>query len=69
MLEISHLSGNRDWINLGLVECERTSEKVMVLGIQSVVGFLLLNTVELLVSLGLQCSRKTIHNWVQKTDL
>ena len=42
----------------------------MALGIQShVVGLSLSNTVELLESLGVQRSRKAIHDWVQKADL
>jgi putative transposase len=70
MPEISRLSGTRDWIDLDFVERERTPEPAMALGIQShVAGLSLSNTVELLGSLGVQRSRKTIHDWVQKADL
>ncbi|QGA81369.1 Transposase [Halomicrobium sp. LC1Hm] len=42
----------------------------MALGIQShVAGLSLLNTVDLLEALGVQRSRKAIHDWVQKADL
>jgi putative transposase len=52
------------------VERERTPEPAMALGIQShVAGLSLSNTVELLDCLGVQRSRKAIHDWVQKADL
>ena len=42
----------------------------MALGIQSyVAGLSLSNTVELLDSLGVQRSRKAVHDWVQKANL
>jgi len=70
MPEISRLSDNRDWIDLDFVERERTPESAMKLGIQAhVAGLSLSNTVELLDSLGVQRSRKAIHEWVQKADL
>ncbi|MDS0223452.1 IS6 family transposase [Haloarcula sp. S1AR25-5A] len=70
MAEITRLSGCRDWIDLDFVERERTPEPAMALGIQShVAGLSLSNTVELLDSLGVQRSRKAIHDWVQKADL
>ncbi|WP_423998662.1 IS6 family transposase [Haloarcula salina] len=70
MPEISRLSGNRDWIDLDFVERERTPESAMALGIQShVAGLSLSNTVELLEDLGVNRSRKAIHDWVQKADL
>ena len=70
MPEISRLSGDRDWIDLDFVERERTPEPAMALGIQShVAGLSLSNTVDLLASLGVQRSRKAIHDWVQKADL
>jgi putative transposase len=70
MPKISRLSGNRDWIDLDFVERERTPEQAMALGIQShVAGLSLSNTVELLEALGVQRSRKAIHDWVQKADL
>ncbi|MHC3378334.1 IS6 family transposase [Haloarcula sp. H-GB5] len=70
MAEITRLSGHRDWIDLDFVERERTPERAMALGIQShVAGLSLSNTVELLEALGVQRSRKAIHDWVQKADL
>jgi len=70
MPEISRLSGDRDWIDLDFVERERTPESAMALGIQShVAGLSLSNTVELLEDLGVQRSRKAVHDWVQKADL
>jgi len=70
MPEISRLSGHREWIDLDFVERERTPEPAMALGIQShVAGFSLSNTVDLLDALGVERSRKAIHDWVQKADL
>jgi len=70
MPEISRFSGHRDWIDLDFVERERTPEPAMALGIQAhVAGLSLSNTVELLDSLGVQRSRKAIHDWVEKADL
>jgi putative transposase len=70
MPKISRLSGSRDWIDLDFVERERTPEPAMALGIQShVAGLSLSNTVDLLDCLGVQRSRKAIHDWVQKADL
>jgi len=70
MPEIARLSGSRYWIDLDFVERERTPEPAMALGIQShAAGLSLSNTLELLDSLGVQRSRKAIHDWVQKADL
>ena len=70
MAEIARLSGYRDWIDLDFVERERTLEPAMAQGIQShVAGLSLSNTVELLADMGVQRSRKAIHDWVQKADL
>ena len=70
MPEITRLSGHRDWIDLEFVERERTPEPAMALGIQAhVAGLSLANIVELLDCLGVQRSRKAIHDWVQKADL
>jgi putative transposase len=70
MAEIARLSGHRDWIDLDFVERERTPEQAMALGIQTyLAGLSLSNTVELLATLGVQRSRKAIHDWVQKADL
>ncbi len=68
MAEIARLNGSSDWIDLGFVERERTPEPAMMLGIQSHVAGLS-NTVDLLEDLGVERSRKAIHDWVQKADL
>jgi len=45
-------------------------ERRMSHGIQShIAGLSLSNTVELLADLGVQRSRKAVHDWVQKADL
>ena len=70
MPEIARLTGVRDWIDLDVVERERTPQPAMALGIQSyLAGLSLSNTVDLLDALGVQRSRKAIHDWVQKADL
>jgi len=70
MAEITRLSGDSDWIDLDFVERQRTPEQAMALGIQShVAGLSLSNTVELLDALGVDRSRKAIHDWVHKADL
>ncbi|WP_372479081.1 IS6 family transposase [Halomicrobium sp. HM KBTZ05] len=70
MPEITRLSGSREWIDLDFMERERTPEPAMALGIQShLAGLSLSNTVDLLEALGVQRSRKAIHDWVQKADL
>lgn len=68
--EIARLNGHRDWINLDFVERKRTPECAMKLGIQThVAGLSLSNTVSLLNSLGVERSRKAVHDWVQKANL
>ena len=70
MAEITRLSGHRDWIDLDFVERERTPESAMAQGIQShVAGLSLSNTTDLLEDLGVERSRKVVHDWVQKADL
>jgi len=70
MPEIARLSGSRDWIDLDFVERERTPERAMKLGIQMhVAGLSLSNTISVLDNLGVQRSRKAVHDWVQKADL
>ena len=70
MPEIARLIGVRDWIDLELVERERTPESLMAVGIQShVAGLSLSNTVEVLETLGVQRSQKAVHEWGQKADL
>ena len=70
MPKISRLSGNSDWIDLDFVERERTPEPAMKLGIQMhMAGLSLSNTISVLDELGVQRSRKAVHDWVQKADL
>ncbi|SDK11179.1 Transposase (or an inactivated derivative) [Halovenus aranensis] len=70
MAEITRLSGSTDWIDLDFVERERTPEHAMKLGIQMhVAGLSLSNTISALDNLGVQRSRKAVHDWVQKADL
>jgi len=70
MPEIARLSGSLDWIDLDFVERERTPERAMKLGIQMhMAGLSLSNTISILDNLGVQRSRKAVHDWVQKADL
>ena len=70
MPEISLLVARSDWIDMEFVERERTLEPAMKLGIQShLAGLSLSNTVSLLADLGVERSRKAVHDWVQKADL
>jgi len=70
MAEIARLSGNSDWIDLDFVERERTPEPAMKLGIQMhLAGLSLSNTISILDELGVQRSRKAVHDWVQKANL
>jgi putative transposase len=70
MPEITRLSGSSDWIDLDFVERERTPERAMKLGIQMhVAGLSLSNTISILDNLGVQRSRKAVHDWVRKADL
>ena len=70
MPEITRLSGSNDWIDLEFVERERTPEPAMKLGIQlHLAGLSLSNTISVLDELGVQRSRKAVHDWVQKADL
>ncbi|MFD1597486.1 IS6 family transposase [Halobellus rarus] len=70
MPEIARLTGCTDWIDLEFVERQRTPERAMKLGIQlQLVGLSLSNTVSILDELGVERSRKAIHDWVQKAAL
>jgi len=70
MPEIARLTGCTDWIDLEFVERQRTPEYAMKLGIQlQLAGLSLSNTVSILDELGVERSRKAIHDWVQKADL
>jgi len=70
MPKITRLSGNSNWIDLDFVERQRTPEPAMKLGIQMhLAGLSLSNTISILERLGVQRSRKAVHDWVQKADL
>ncbi|SMP12551.1 putative transposase [Halobellus salinus] len=70
MAEIARLTGCTDWIDLGFVERQRTPERAMKLGIQlQLAGLSLSNTVSVLEELGVERSRKAIHDWIQKANL
>ena len=63
MPEITRLSGSTDWIDLDFVERERTPEQAMKIGIQMhVAGLSLSNTISVLDKLGVQRSRKAVHD-------
>jgi len=70
MAEIARLTGCTDWIDLDFVERQRTPGRAMKLGIQhQLAGLSLSNTVCILEELGVDRSRKAIHDWIQKADL
>ena len=58
-------SQRTDWVDLGFVERQRTPELAMKLGIQlQLAGLSLSNTVSILEELGVERSRRAIHDWV-----
>ena len=70
MAEIARLTGCTDWIDLDFVERQRTPEHAMKLGIQlQLAGLSLSNTASILEELGVERSRKAIHDWIQKAEL
>ncbi|WP_188879762.1 IS6 family transposase [Halarchaeum nitratireducens] len=70
MAEIARISGRSDWIDLYFVERERTPSELMELGIRLHLSRLSLsNTISELEKLGVEQSRKAVHDWVQKADL
>ena len=70
MPEIDRLSGSTDWIDLEVVQRERTPERITEVGIQlHLTGLPLSNTKQYLEMLGVKRSRTAIHNWMQKTDV
>jgi putative transposase len=70
MPKISRLNVNSDWIDLDFMERERTPEQAVELGIQMhVAGLSLSNTTSVLEELGVERSRKAVHDWVHKADL
>lgn len=69
MSKINRLNGCTDWIDLGVMEQQRTLRLTMKLGIQLQLAELLLsNTVSVLGKLGVEQLPKTIYDWVQKAD-
>ena len=70
MAKISRLNVNSDWIDLEFMERERTPQQAMKLGIQAhVAGLSLSSTKTVLEELGVERSRKAVHDWVHKADL
>jgi putative transposase len=63
-------TGCSDWLELDFVVRERTPIELIKLGIRlHLAGLSLSNTVSELANLGVQRSRKAVHDWVQKADL
>ena len=70
MPKISRLGVNSDWIDLDFMKRERTPQQAVELGIQMhVAGLSLSNTTSVLEELGVERSRKAVHDWVHKADL
>ena len=70
MAEFDRLSRGIEWIDLELVERERTPEQIVELGIHlHLAGVSLSNTKQYLERLGVERSRTAIHSWIQKADL
>ena len=70
MPEIDRLSGSTDWIDLDFVQRERTSERIIEVGVQlHLAGLSLSNTKQYLENSGVERSRTVTHNWVQKAEL
>jgi transposase-like protein len=70
MLEIDRPSEDIGCFELDFVEREATPEPAMRLGIRlHLAGLSLLGTIFILETLGVECCRSTVHNWIQKGDL
>ena len=70
MPKTARLTECTEWIDLEFVERERTPREIVEKGIRHhLAGLSLSNTVTLLEGLGVERSRTTVHNWVQKADL
>jgi putative transposase len=70
MAEITRLSGGNDCMELDVVEREATPEPLMKFGIRlHLAGLSLSNTVTERERHGVERSRSTVHNWVQKAGL
>ncbi|QCS45078.1 IS6 family transposase [Natrinema versiforme] len=70
MPKIDRLNGCSDWIDLSVVERERTPRQLLELGIRlHLAGLSLSNTVRELEKFGVKRSRKAVYEWVHKCDL
>jgi putative transposase len=70
MSETDRLIGDTDWIDLGFIERERTSSRLIEVSIQlHLAGLSLSNTKQHLETLSVNRSRTAIHSWVKKADL
>ena len=70
MPENERFSGVTDWIDVDVVERERTPREIIEKGIRyHLAGLSLSNTVILLEDLGVERSRTAVHDWVQKAEL
>jgi len=67
---IRRLNGSTEWIDLEVVERERTPEQVSEVDIQlRIAGLSLSNTKQYVDGLGVEGNGPAIHNWIQKADL
>lgn len=70
MTETARLNGFSDWIDLDFIDRERTSRRLMQLGIElHLAGLSLAETTSVLERFGVDRCRSTVHNWVRKSDL
>lgn len=70
MPEFDRLTECSDWIELELVERERTLSELMELGIRLHLALIsILNTICGSGVFGVVRSRKVVHDWVQKANL
>lgn len=68
--KLARLTGCDDLLELGFMEREATPKPAMKPGIQlHLAGLSLLDTVAVLTSLGIDCCRTTVYDWIQKADL
>ena len=70
MTETVPLTEYSDWNYVGFLERERIPKPLMKLGIRPhMAGLSLSDTVAELEKVGLDRSRKIVHDWVHKTDI
>jgi len=70
VLENRRLNGSLDQIELGFVEREATPAFLMNFSIHPHLSDILLsNNVQFIEIFSVKCSRKAVHDWVQKADL